>query len=198
MTTARSAAPTIGAIADHWAPRSILADGTIVACHGVEPRPACGIHPVEDAGEVSCFACGWYSERAGGVDGPRGGAGLERAPVVPHALGGANEPGNFALLCATCHLNAPDTTDAAWFWRWIATHPADGTPWVAATRRADEMLRLIPADQRSIAAALVLRGPDEIAERMVAAGREIGAVHHQGRFSAATLARVFLHAAQQL
>lgn len=44
---------------------------------------------------------------------------IERAHVVPLALGGSNDVRNFALLCKRHHHAAPDIADAEAFWRWI-------------------------------------------------------------------------------
>ncbi|WP_206337708.1 HNH endonuclease [Streptomyces sp. WAC 06738] len=44
---------------------------------------------------------------------------VERAHVVPVALGGSNDVRNFALLCPRHHREAPDVADAEAFWSWV-------------------------------------------------------------------------------
>lgn len=44
---------------------------------------------------------------------------VERAHVVPLALGGSNDVRNFALLCKEHHAEAPDVADAESFWSWV-------------------------------------------------------------------------------
>lgn len=44
---------------------------------------------------------------------------VERAHVVPSALGGSMDVRNFALLCPEHHAEAPDVADAESFWAWI-------------------------------------------------------------------------------
>ncbi|WP_181138630.1 HNH endonuclease [Streptomyces sp. Ru73] len=44
---------------------------------------------------------------------------VERAHVVPEALGGSNDVRNFALLCPRHHREAPDVADAEAFWSWV-------------------------------------------------------------------------------
>lgn len=69
----------------------------------------------------ACFACGWVSTS------------LQRAHLVPHALGGSDtDPENFALLCGPCHRDAPDVDDAAVMVRWIDEHES----YVATLARA--------------------------------------------------------------
>jgi hypothetical protein len=58
-----------------------------------------------------------------GIDAPRclvcGSDYVERAHVVPHALGGSSDIGNLALLCPLHHREAPDVADAHAFWAWV-------------------------------------------------------------------------------
>ncbi|MBB6476488.1 HNH endonuclease [Sphaerisporangium rubeum] len=84
--------------------------------------------PLIDLGEPECFACGWCRQEQ--VSSKEASAkvwkGLERAHVVPRALGGPDSVENIILLCQACHENAPDTADAARFWRWVVDHPNSG------------------------------------------------------------------------
>lgn len=46
--------------------------------------------------DTACFCCG-REYRA-----------LERAHIIPHAMGGSVGPDNLLLLCAECHADSPD------------------------------------------------------------------------------------------
>jgi hypothetical protein len=148
--------------------------------------------PALDAGEPSCFACGWFNEDT--LD-PLVGSGLERAHAVPRSIGGSNEPSNLALLCKHCHLEAPDTADAAWFWRWIAGHPSDGYP---VNRAAERMLAAValmsPEHIEVLSRVDRARTPELLEEAAVA----VQPVLHAGRLSAATTARLMTEMAELL
>lgn len=89
-----------------------------------------------DWGEPACFACGYYQPRWTALspwheptDGPTPDSvlnerweksRLQKAHLIPHSLGGSNEPNNYAMLCRRCHRDAPDTSDGAAMVRWIA------------------------------------------------------------------------------
>lgn len=45
---------------------------------------------------------------------------FERAHIVPHMLGGSNEPSNFVLLCKECHLENPNTKHEDIYFKWIS------------------------------------------------------------------------------
>lgn len=85
--------------------------------------------PLIDRGEPECFACGWC--RLDHVTSrealKKRWKGLERAHVIPRALGGPDTPENIVLLCERCHKESPDTADASRFWRWVIDHPASGS-----------------------------------------------------------------------
>lgn len=44
---------------------------------------------------------------------------LERAHIVPAALGGKDEPQNLVLLCKRCHADGPNVADPEIIWDWI-------------------------------------------------------------------------------
>ena len=71
---------------------------------------------VIDLGEPSCMACG--SIRKKWRD-------LERAHLVPKALGGTDVPENIVLLCNRCHHDAPDYVDPSFMIEWIKARPAN-------------------------------------------------------------------------
>ncbi len=47
---------------------------------------------------------------------------LERCHIIPHALGGADEPKNLVLLCKRCHSEGPNVTDSDIMWDWIKSY----------------------------------------------------------------------------
>jgi len=53
-----------------------------------------------------CWRCGYEKN-------------LERCHIIPHALGGLDEPANIVLLCKRCHAEGPNVTDPEIMWDWI-------------------------------------------------------------------------------
>lgn len=53
-----------------------------------------------------CWRCGTESK-------------LEKCHIVPHALGGKDEPSNYVLLCHRCHLEGPNVSDPKYMWDWL-------------------------------------------------------------------------------
>ncbi|MFB6522216.1 HNH endonuclease signature motif containing protein [Streptomyces sp. NPDC056401] len=68
---------------------------------------------------------------------------VERAHVVPHALGGSMDVRNFALLCRKHHAEAPDVADAESFWAWVDYAELRDTPdkWADAPDELKKFLR---------------------------------------------------------
>ncbi len=68
---------------------------------------------------------------------------VERAHVVPSALGGSMDVRNFALLCKKHHAEAPDVADAESFWAWVDYAEIRDTPdkWAAAPDDVKKLLR---------------------------------------------------------
>ncbi|MFE5622482.1 HNH endonuclease signature motif containing protein [Streptomyces virginiae] len=68
---------------------------------------------------------------------------VERAHVVPSALGGSMDVRNFALLCPEHHAEAPDVADAESFWAWIDYAELRDSPdkWVSASDEVKGFLR---------------------------------------------------------
>lgn len=56
---------------------------------------------------------------------------LERCHIIPHALGGLDEPKNLVLLCKRCHSEGPNVTDVEIMWDWIKAYkvPSYETFW---------------------------------------------------------------------
>lgn len=162
--------PTVAQILRYWSGRHL---------------PGTDCAPVLDIGEPSCFACSWYSTS----ESKPMAHGLERAHAMPKSIGGSNEPSNLALLCKRCHLDAPDTADVAWFWQWVATHPHDGDPLGQETARFASAVAMLEPDQ---AATLATLGQAELARLLEEAAPAVQPVHHNGRFSAPTVARLMV------
>ncbi len=70
---------------------------------------------VIDIGEPACFACNALQKDWGD--------GLERAHIVPKALGGSYAPSNLLMLCLKCHADAPDCTDPEFILDWVRRRP---------------------------------------------------------------------------
>lgn len=51
---------------------------------------------------------------------------LERAHIIPYALGGEDKPSNMVCLCKRCHKNAPNTNDYDAFIRYIYDERTSG------------------------------------------------------------------------
>lgn len=91
---------------------------------------------VIDWGEPSCFACGRWT----GVqiennddnikklwDDKKVKSNLQRAHIIPAALGGTDSPENLFCLCARCHRDSPDTIYPKEFFKWVYQRRKDGT-----------------------------------------------------------------------
>ncbi|MGO1057133.1 HNH endonuclease [Crossiella sp. CA198] len=81
--------------------------------------------------DPSCLIC-WHTP-------------VERAHVVPRALGGSNSVNNFALLCSKHHQEAPDVADAEAFWQWVD---------YAELRDSHQKWELLPDDLAHLAPVL--------------------------------------------
>lgn len=49
---------------------------------------------------------------------------LHRCHIIPHSLGGKDDPSNMVLLCNRCHREAPNIDDAEFFWDWLVAQKA--------------------------------------------------------------------------
>lgn len=100
--------------------------------------PTCAAIAAHHGRPVACFACGYANNQDR----------LERAHAIPQAIGGPDTVDNLALLCGRCHREAPDTADAAFFWRWVGEHP-ERTEVGCALAKMTAMLPLIPPDYQA-------------------------------------------------
>ena len=103
---------------------------------------------------------------------------LERCHIVPASLGGEDVPSNYVLLCAQCHLEAPDVPDPNAMWEWIRDFhddsPIAGFHW--QWQRMKAALEIIgPFDETAFSLSLF---KDAISKTEV----------HQGRLSPSTIA----------
>jgi hypothetical protein len=104
---------------------------------------------VIDLGEPSCFACDWYDSQARTYDVDDGytnlrriwdGSRLERAHIVPYALGGGNQVSNYLLLCKQCHRDSPDTTNPRFLLQWAQRRDSYGIIMLAKWKEAAKYL----------------------------------------------------------
>lgn len=175
----RKSWPTVRQIAHYWSMNYI---------------PGTQVTPVVDLLELDCFACGWYADPESWV-----GKGLERAHVVPRAAGGNNELSNFALLCKSCHLAAPDTIDTDWFWQWVRDHPRDGSPLMRAIAQAREIVAaLSPAEIEALRPPLCDSSSNkEVVAALQRASKKLGATIHSGKLATSTIVRMYREVARE-
>lgn len=62
-----------------------------------------------------CWNCGDNKKRKSNVS-------LEKCHIIPHSLGGLDEPSNYVLLCKSCHESAPNTSNPNDMWDWIKSN----------------------------------------------------------------------------
>lgn len=47
---------------------------------------------------------------------------LDRCHILADALGGADTPSNFVLLCKHCHIDNPNVSDSEIIWDWLSAY----------------------------------------------------------------------------
>lgn len=79
----------------------------------------CGLSIDASEGHERCWRCGYKSK-------------LERAHIVPAALGGNSESSNLVLLCKRCHIRNPNVADPEIMWDWLRAYstPLYDTFWI--------------------------------------------------------------------
>lgn len=91
---------------------------------------------IVDWGEPCCFACGGWTRACIDDededlkklwDSPTVKRQLQRAHIIPDALGGEDTPSNLFCLCKRCHRDSPDTIYANEFFRWVYHRRKEGT-----------------------------------------------------------------------
>lgn len=118
-------------IFDYWKDKAITRDGKIVPYDDMSIE---AIPVVFDWGEPKCWACGrridkvfdyatyekYLSENVNKIwDYAEVAKNLNKCHIIPHCIGGADEPENLFLLCEGCHIESPDTENPENFFRWI-------------------------------------------------------------------------------
>ena len=88
-------------------------------------------HSFADIGEPACFACGMYDHTFDLVDKKLTEKNVEvawsknhfeKAHIIPHALGGSNDPPNYVILCKACHSQAPNIKNRRLFIEWVLNY----------------------------------------------------------------------------
>lgn len=167
--------PSKDAIAAYWSTVPVeWSDGTIAP---------------DEYGVHYCWACRYDVADCGP---------LERAHLVPRALGGGAEPSNLVLLCASCHRKAPNVDDRTYMLEWVNGY---------AERETQRVVAMVAEVCEKVVARL--GGKDE-ANKMLArldvpglhkrAGAllEVGATTHFGEgLNAATLAWAYERAIEE-
>lgn len=92
-------------IIEYWCDKAVTADGKIVP--DIEEYFDCSIPIIYDYDESRCFACNKETSK------------LDRAHIVPFALGGQDIPKNYMLLCKECHKESPDCIDEEAMFQYI-------------------------------------------------------------------------------
>lgn len=123
-------------IFNYWKDKAITKDGDVkieIGYEGCDEKNFDvkeSIAVVTDCGEPECWACGkWISNYDYSYienhtleqvyDHPEVKSQLEKAHIVPHAIGGDENPCNMFLLCHECHRESPDTKYKKEFFRWV-------------------------------------------------------------------------------
>lgn len=119
-------------IYEYWKDKSITKTGEVVSVgdeHADSP-----VFVVESDFEPSCWGCGLpiltrleenQTEGLCSDDLPKiwgdknVSSDLNRCHIVPRSLGGEDVPSNLFLMCETCHLESPDTSNPYNFMRWV-------------------------------------------------------------------------------
>jgi hypothetical protein len=139
-----------------------------------------------DCGEPSCFACGWMA--ADPDEDPVlwqvwNSAHLQRCHLVPHALGGPDCPSNLVLLCARCHVEAPDVGEPDYMLRWIGAHQAWGALLVGEIESAMRLAGITGHQIETFNERFICQGHDVFRSALAEWAIPVG-----GRFSYATVA----------
>ncbi len=139
----------------------------------------------------ACMACGWFPnkppeahtnnlEARWGYEYSK----LEKAHIVPDALGGSTDVSNLVMLCKPCHLASPDVTDPSEMMKWISTRE-DNTLRSQRYRALEDH-----PDYAPLMTAIEADFPEAIDRAIELAGEwvESNAGVHDGRFSPGTYA----------
>lgn len=142
---------------------------------------------VDDLGEPSCFACGWWYDRATDYVSIRvtwASAKLERAHLKPYSRGGTCDVSNYVLLCNPCHTEAPDWAEADEMLRWVQARESFASRMQSDFARAWQEVR--PGQPH----------PEDFDQEMLLAQLRNFATLHAGRLAMATIAVAAARAAE--
>lgn len=150
-----------------------------------------------------CSACGWFSE-AWEKTSPRASwerAKLERAHIVPRSHGGPGTPENIILLCAPCHLAAPDWHEPSEMALWIAERPERPSAGIEEMSEWWEAICGVPEFGELLKAAEGAPGmsSDDAVDRIIAAlwGSTLKSSVHAGMLSPGTKVAIVRDVAKQ-
>lgn len=67
---------------------------------------------------------------------------LQKCHIIPHSLGGKDEPSNLVLLCERCHIDAPNLNSKTFMWDWIRSNstPFYDTFWFERAKKEYEFI----------------------------------------------------------
>ncbi|MCL2421793.1 MAG: HNH endonuclease [Defluviitaleaceae bacterium] len=77
--------------------------------HWSNQTTECGLSVDWSEADTHCWRCGCKQH-------------LQRCHIIPHALGGRDEPTNIVLLCSRCHAEGPNVADPEIMWDWIRAY----------------------------------------------------------------------------
>jgi len=140
-------------IFDYWKDKAITKDGDVVTDYGYDGcdkkllDSVDSIGVISDWGEPECWGCGkWLHDYDYGYvsdhslqqvyNHPSVKSQLEKAHIVPHAIGGTDVPSNMFLLCSECHRESPDTKYSKEFFKWVYKTRKRGPKHIFATQCA--------------------------------------------------------------
>lgn len=141
-------------IANYWKNYYIDKDGTLYSTDKTPLRniPNTAKPVINDFGEPMCWGCGkpiisknedeyrkngeynklWNDKKVVSK--------LNRCHIIPHSLGGKDEPSNLFLMCYSCHFESPDTKNASSFFRWVYQRKSN---WVMGELHPRLILKLL-------------------------------------------------------
>jgi HNH endonuclease len=131
-----------------------------------------------------CWRCGYKSR-------------LERCHIIPHALGGSEDPENLVLLCGRCHREAPNVADPSFMWIWLraACVPLYDTYWsIRGTFEFEQMFGRLPFAGIDLSESQL-----ELAENWFREEMRNTAIHFgEGRMNPSTIACVLAKVEERL
>jgi HNH endonuclease len=122
---------------------------------------------------------------------------LERCHIIPHSLGGSEDPENLVLLCGRCHREAPNVADPSFMWIWLraACVPFYDTYWtIRGTFEFEQMFGRRPFTELNLSKEQL-----KIAESLLREEMQNTAIHFgEGRMNPSTMACVLAKVEERL